>query len=800
MAERIYINDDWKYADCFNDSVFDDAFAGEEVMLPHSVTETPFDYFDESIYQKITGYKKVITVPDEWKNKSVKLTFDGIAHRSLVYINGKERASHNCGYTAFSVDITEDVASCDTISVVVRVDSNEQINQPPFGFVIDYMTYGGIYRDVYLDISEKTHIEDVFLWCEKTSDGYVLKSEVEYSNNLGRKIKVSQCVNGVEETFPVSGAGHPVRGTEQISVNPGNVEPWNLEMPMLYPVITKLLEEDGTVIDQRIDSFGFRTIEFTEDGFYLNGEKVLLRGLNRHQSFAYTGYAMPASMQKLDADIMKNELGLNAVRTSHYPQSQDFVDRCDEIGLLVFTEIPGWQFIGDDEWKAQAIKNTEDMVKQYRNHPSIILWGVRINESPDDDELYKKTNEVAHKYDSTRMTGGVRNFKKSHFYEDVYTYNDFSHNGNTPGCAKKKTITSDVHKPYFISEYGGHMYPTKAFDWEEHRLEHALRHARVIDAVAGEKGIAGSFGWCLFDYNTHKDFGAGDRICYHGVLDMFRNPKLASLVYSEESDNNVVLDVSSSFDIGEHPEGCKGDIYIFSNADSVKMYKNDEFVAEFTPADSEFKNLKHGPIRINDYVGDSIVKNENYKPWMARDIKSIVNDVAVRGLSHMSKKSAFLAAKVMLFGHLKYDDAVNIFNKYVGDWGGSVKIFRFDAIKDGKVVKSVTKAPAKEVHLQVDASHTKLVHSKSYDTALVRIKAVDQYGNTVSFFNEPVELKATGNIEIIGPSLTCFRGGMTGVYVKTSPSLEKGETSVASLEIKNAQCESATVKFDVSRI
>lgn len=97
------------------------------------------------------------------------------------------------------------------------------------------------------------------------------------------------------------------------------------------------------------------------------------------------GYAAPASMQIFDADILKRELGVNAVRTSHYPQSQDFIRRCDEIGLLVFTEFPGWQHIGDEEWKRQAVQNLKEMIVQYRNHPSIILWGVRINESQDDD-------------------------------------------------------------------------------------------------------------------------------------------------------------------------------------------------------------------------------------------------------------------------------------------------------------------------------------------------------------------------------------------------------------------------------
>ena len=139
------------------------------------------------------------------------------------------------------------------------------------------------------------------------------------------------------------------------------------------------------------------------------------------------------------------------MRTSHYPQSRHFIDRCDELGLLVFTEIPGWQHIGGDAWKWQAVRNTEEMVRQYRNHPSVILWGVRINESADDDTLYAETNRTAHELDPSRPTSGVRCIKKSHLLEDVYAYNDFVHCGTNRGCDTKKSVTPDISKPYLIS-------------------------------------------------------------------------------------------------------------------------------------------------------------------------------------------------------------------------------------------------------------------------------------------------------------------------------------------------------------
>ena len=121
--------------------------------------------------------------------------------------------------------------------------------------------------------------------------------------------------------------------------------------------------------------FGLREAVFKNDGFYLNQKKIKLQGLNRHQSYPYVGYAMPKSLQIEDAEIIKYDLGCNIVRTSHYPQSVHFLNRCDEIGLLVFEEIPGWQHIGNDEWKKASLSNLDQMIERDRNHPAIVLWG-----------------------------------------------------------------------------------------------------------------------------------------------------------------------------------------------------------------------------------------------------------------------------------------------------------------------------------------------------------------------------------------------------------------------------------------
>ena len=724
-----------------------------------------------------------------------------LAHDSTVFCNGKKVGEHHCGYTAFTVDLTDNVLYGQDNLLCIRLDSRENLNVPPFGYVIDYMTYGGIYRDVRLEVKEKVSLSDIFVHtaidfrsspvtAQITSEITLTASD---ENVTIRQYYMPKSTAAVQESWSLlceQTVSADASCDKELSLTATINAPllWDTEEANLYILKTQLYQ-DNTLLDETKTTFGIREAVFKKDGFYLNGRKVRIRGLNRHQSYPYVGYAMPESMQKLDADLLKKELGLNAVRTSHYPQSHYFLERCDELGLLVFTEFPGWQHIGDDSWKAQAVANAEDMIRQYRNHPSIILWGIRINESPDDDAFYEKTNAVAHKLDPTRPTGGVRAMKKSHLLEDVYTYNDFLHDGEMPGCDPKKKVTSDMEKPYLISEYNGHMYPTKAFDNEERRSEHAIRHANVLDAVAGQSDIAGSFGWCMFDYNTHKDFGSGDRICYHGVMDMFRNPKLAASIYACEQEQTSVLEITSSMDIGEHPGCNRGNIYILSNADSVKMYKNDRFIKEYLPGMSPYKHLKHGPILIDDFIGDAL-QEEHMKPGQEAGVKKALNAFTRFGFAKLPKSIYATGIWLILRYHMNMEEAVRLYNKYIGDWGGTSTTYRFEAVmvdvstRQERVVKTIIKEPMTERKISAVADHENLIDAESYDVAEVRIQAQDEHGNILSFYNEPLTFETEGPIEIIGPKTVALQGGMGGAYVK-SKRLQPGEKQNAALIIRD---------------
>ena len=776
MRQHIDLNREWEFTEHF-----EDFSAPVTVSLPHTCRETPYDYFDESIYQMVCGYRKRIAVPDEWAGKRVFLCVGAAGHSAEVFADGVKLAEHRCGYTAFRAELTNALKIGGETEITIKVDSRETQNIPPFGYVIDYMTYGGLYREVWLEVTEQTFIDDVFV---RGAASGVAHGTVTLGGEVRDSLILRQRVGESGKTTASTGA------ETEFSLYIPNAKRWDIDEPNLYSLITELWNGDK-LLDRVETRFGFREAEFRADGFYLNGRKVKLRGLNRHQSYPYVGYAMPRSMQYLDAEILKNELGCNAVRTSHYPQSQHFIDRCDELGLLVFTETPGWQHLGDEAWKEQVLRNTEDMVRQYRNHPSIILWGVRVNESQDDDALYKRTNAAAHALDPTRQTGGVRYLKKSSFLEDVYTFNDFIHDGREKGCNAKKDVTPDVERAYLVSEYNGHMFPTKAYDSEAHRLEHALRHANVLDAVAAEEDIAGSFGWCMFDYNTHRDFGSGDRICYHGVLDMYRNPKLAASVYAAQR-KKPLLELSSAFDIGEQPASNRGRVLAFTNADEVRMYKNGRFIRSYTHADSPYKNMPNPPIEIDDFIGDQITEGENFAPQQAQLVKDILNYAARFGMNRLPPQIMAKAGVLMARWHMSFDDAYQLYGKYISNWGASAMEFRFEAVKGGETVATTVRAPATERRLRAAVSHTELSEGATYDVAAIRLSAVDQNGNVLHFAQEPVTMIAQGPVEIIGPKIAMLRGGLGGTYVKTV-----GKTGKAALTLSLEGAEPVTIEFTI---
>ena len=541
---------------------FDDA-AFEQVVIPHTNVPLPWHNFDDRDYEFISTYRRRFKSPPDLAGKRVFVDFQGAMTASTVWINGHALGEYKGGFTPFSFELTKYLTADRDNVLAVQLDSTEREDMPPFGYEIDYMTFGGIYREVSLRVVPETFLDNIFARPHDVLSGtpsLQVDCFVAGSGRMRRSLSVEVELRDGErsiarntQTISVADAADPHAAMDPISAAPvfqstettedparhtvtlanlRGIELWKLDAPKLYTVHVRLLQ-DGVPVDEDTRRIGFREAVFTPQGFSLNGEVVKLRGLDRHQTFPFAGQAMPGRVQRRDADILRHELHCNIVRTSHYPQSPHFLDRCDEIGLLVLEEIPGWQHIGPEPWKEVAIDNVSRMIRRDWNHPCIILWGVRINESRDDHDFYTRTNAFAHALDTTRQTGGIRNFRTSELLEDVFTINDFGFPLQPPN-----------HPLYLNTEFVGHTYPVKTTDDDERQREHTLRHARIHDQLASNPQYAGGIGWCAFDYNTHANFGSGDRICPHGVMDIFRLPKPAAGFYKSQCEpaEEVVLE------------------------------------------------------------------------------------------------------------------------------------------------------------------------------------------------------------------------------------------------------------------
>jgi beta-galactosidase len=723
------INRGWRYspktsseghATSFDDSSF------TRVVVPHTNVRLPWHSFDDKTYEFISLYRRPINIPAAARGRRVFVDFEGVMTASTVYLNGTRLGEYRGGYTPFSFELTQHLDPSGKNLLSVDVDSTERADIPPFGNEIDYLTFGGIYREVALRIVPQTFLENIYArpknvlsasptvevecFLDRATDSRLgaLSIRAELRREHDGSV-ISATTSKVSEPSPIEhheadadqalGAlplTSPVPGAYTLTLDKlGKLDLWDLESPHLYTVHVQLLE-NGRVIDEDTRRIGFREATFTPEGFSLNGKVIKLHGLDRHQTFPFVGQAMPARVQRQDAKILRHDLRCNIVRTSHYPQSRHFLDACDEIGLLVLEEIPGWQHIGDKPWQDIAVDNVRRMIRRDWNHPSIILWGVRINESRDNHDFYTRTNALAHALDEQRQTGGIRYFQESEFLEDVFTMNDFGWPLKAPN-----------HPRYLNTEFVGHTFPTKTIDSKERLQEFVVRHARVHDTLASNPQYAGGIGWCAFDYNTHNNFGSGDRICYHGVMDIFRTPKSAAGFYKSmcEPAEEIVLEPAFHWARNDESTGFTTAM-ISSNCDHLKLFvvnaKGERLVGEGDPDRKQFPSLKHPPF--------SIPLGEGLRDW---------GDLRIEG---------YIAGKQV------------VSKRY-----------------SGKGIDQQFVLLPDDHELIADGA----------DTTRVVLRVNDEFGQVRPFANDAIRLELEGPGEIIGDNPFSLIGGTGAIWLRT---------------------------------
>ena len=545
----------------------------KKVCLPHSCKIAPHNHVDTASLAFVSWYRKHFSLPAKYSGRRCIIEFGAVSKTAEVFVNGQRVGGHKGAYTPFSFDITDFLTFGSDNLLAVKVDSRQKRDIAPEGKYVDYLIFGGIVRTVTLRLVNPFHLEWIYARVD-TANSHCVKLEARVNNQTGEQR------HGVVTVRIADSAGNTVaRATAAIVVVAhGDRECafvlgpltacrfWHPDSPYLYTIYTCLSGGEGET-DQLAMRFGIRTLSFSKsDGaFRINGRPLKLRGLNRHETFPFIGRAASDRLQAKDADIIKYDFGCNIVRCSHYPQSPAFLDRCDEIGLLVLEEMSGWVYVSTDTlWQATALENLKEMLLRDRNHPSIISFGVRINESADFHAFYTKTNRLARALDPSRPTHGVRVLgrgSKQEFLEDVWVYN-YAVPAATPPVM-----------PWITGEHVGHLATAHSWDEQQRLVDQMLAHAAVLDSAEANPKIAGLLGWCAFDYNSAYERYADASICYHGVADIFRLPKAAAWFYRSQADPAVYGPMV--YIARDWVAGFKSnDVWVASNCDSVELFVN----------------------------------------------------------------------------------------------------------------------------------------------------------------------------------------------------------------------------------
>ncbi len=560
----------------------------QPVCLPHANAIVKHRDIDMRSFWNVSWYRRHFSPSAKYQGRRFFLEFQGASQVTEVFINGISACVHKGAYTPFTVDITDHLRFDADNVIAVRVDSRRHKEIPPEGVGIDYMLFGGISRDVAMVITDPLHIDWVFASCDPGDPARVnLRCRIRNSGFAGDRFSVRSQIIDSAGNVVAAGIAPGMMGRDsslELACSAGPVgmpRLWDTEHPYLYTVRTQVLR-DSTIVDEYSGKMGLRTVSFSKiDGlFSINGKPLRLRGLNRHETFPFIGRAAANRLQAKDADILKYNLGCNCVRCSHYPQAPAFLNRCDEIGLLVLDEIPGWCYIGNAAWQQVALNNVEEMVTRDRNHPSVIGYGVRINESFDSRDLYKEANRLARSLDPTRPTYGARLADRglpAEFYEDVWAQNFTIPKG------KPRIL------PWFITECVGIGCQVHPWDPERLLIQKMLRFAEVLDSVYANKYLAGALGWCAFDYNSGY-VTADHSVCYYGAADIFRINKYAGEFLRSQGDPSV----AGSMVYIAH--GWKqllipNDVWVTGNCEQVELFVNGKSLGRKIPA--QYPSLPH---------------------------------------------------------------------------------------------------------------------------------------------------------------------------------------------------------------
>ncbi|MBN2175196.1 MAG: DUF4982 domain-containing protein [Bacteroidales bacterium] len=602
-------------------SIFSDNNSWETVNLPHTPVIEPLIVNDQ--WQGTCWYRKSFMVPHQYKGKKLFLRFEGGMNIAEVWVNGIKKTKHLGGYLPFVIDFSEEANIGERNEFLVKLDNRDNpITGPKPLHLLDFNTYGGLYRDVFFIIKDKLYITDaifenlpgsggIFITYPRVNDSLAVVSIQTHIRNDFKETKnislVHELYFGDKMVIRYQANPRDILGNEAVEqVNDMEiVDPklWFPYSPNLYLLVTKL-EEDRKIRDVDTTRIGLRKFEITKDRFTINGKEMFLRGVNRHQEYPYIGYALSNKAQYRDAKKIK-DAGFDYVRLSHYPHSPAFMEACDELGLLVLDAIPGWQYFNEDEaFQDQAIQTCREMIRRDRNHPCVLAWEVSLNESWMPEEFIDRAIQTAHEeYPGEHcFTAGWQEYGYDIFLQ-----------------ARQHRLQHYIEpeKPYIVSEYGDWEYYAlnAGFNqdaWggllEEERSSRQLlsagerrllQQAINIQEAHNDNMITPAFAdgyWAMFDYNR----GYSEDLEASGIMSINRLPKFSHYFFQSQRDPDEISPRHTSgpmvYIASYWNEESELNVRVFSNCERVELFLNDSLIAHQKPDTNRISNnLSHPP-------------------------------------------------------------------------------------------------------------------------------------------------------------------------------------------------------------
>ncbi|MBE6280636.1 MAG: glycoside hydrolase family 2 [Bacteroides sp.] len=599
---------------------FDDS-AWQIVSTPHTVELMPAEGSGCRNYQGIAWYRKKFVVPADLKNKDILIHFEAAMGKQIVYLNGNQVLEHVGGYLPFNVNLSDKgIQAGDSCLIAVMVDNSDDKNFPPGKrqYTLDFTYHGGIYRDVWMIAKSSIGITDVIdenrvagggifvhfdQISEKSADVYV-NTEVKNKSNRAHTVTVETTLADFQ-SIPMK------KVSKNLTLKPGEIRTiiqkivvknphlWSPESPYLYRVQSRI-KSGREALDGGITRVGIRSFAFdSKVGFKLNGKPYgQLVGANRHQDFAYVGNAVPNSQQWRDAKRLR-DAGCTIIRTAHYPQDPSFMDACDEMGLFVIVATPGWQYWNKDPKFAEWVhRNTREIIRRDRNHPSVLMWEPILNETryPLDfalDALQITKDEYPYPYRPI-AAADVHSAGVADNYDVVYGWPG---DDEKPDKPKQCIFTREFGEN--VDDWYAHNNNNRASrSWGERPLLiQALSLAKSYDEMYRTTGqFIGGAQWHPFDHQRgyHPDPYWG------GIYDAFRQPKYAYYMFRSQSPASLQHPIAESgpmiYIAHEMSQWSDADVVVFSNCDSVRLTVYDNSCSWTLPVVHEKGHMPNAPV------------------------------------------------------------------------------------------------------------------------------------------------------------------------------------------------------------